>query len=1262
MALENLPLIIKLNISSKRKLGVNESVEIEKILNSFQVRSMEEGFQGSWHPGKVVHSGKLQRHVKYDNVLLDDEVNYLVDKVTVPKVLDGDSDSSNCNIRGWIRPVPPKREFESRELKFGLCVDVYHEEAWWDGVIFDHCDEKPERSVYFPDLGDEMKIGVHQMRITYDWNEVTGEWQSRGNWVFLEVLEEYERKMFISVSVKQVWYDVRTKKDFAKIGEWTFNEKELWKKMVMEVVDDYLRLTLGEVCSSLDLPRSLLRETLEMESVESTANVDFNQEVDMANSLDVANSAGQSSSICITAAHCDGTSDNAFGSDDGIAELPMEEGESSNLLNAVQKWPTIQDQGVKTVHQKEVSVQKEPVTPVEEVSTQFHKEISCVGATEVIVNGRKHRKLRSSTQHWEPLRLSDVELCPDSIEEYAQAGKRACPEKARKQLAYLGWEIEWTKRKASDTCYRYRYRSPDKQGVYYSLSQVCKYVAQNSDMNPLPSQNDQSMMQLTADNHLEPILIDESEKSQDRNDQSAMQLTDDNHLAPILIDQSEKSHDLNILPPVVSSPVDEVADEPEFCPQAVLEYLFNRSAMRGPDMKVGRSKAKRHLLAEGWSYHYANPRNKRQGFVYIPPDKGRSLPTLHAACHYCIKQNVSKWTDLGMQPLNGQDNVDQVWSANLLQKASQWLREEGMVPPTEVITSSGSNHSRKRKLLNNTKPSLSKPQRNGLPRRVLRSNKRVQKVSTPSLSHQKPQNVLSWLIDNNILLPRSKVSYKPKGRLCLAEGRITSDGIKCNCCLKVYSLAGFESHASGCSTRRPAASIILEDGRSLLDCLIKTVEDHMTREAMAEPPKYFRKGENDNICSVCHYGGNLILCDQCPSSFHGKCLGLKNIPDGDWFCPSCRCAICDKRNIKEKEEDFLVCIQCEHKYHFECLRSKYATNSRRYSKNWFCGKDCEKIYFGLHKLLGEPVSVGINNLTWTLVKYINSESSDPCTTQGYLLPESYSKLNVALSVMHECFEPLKEPSSTRDLTEDVLFSQWSTLNRLNFHGFYTVLLERNEELISAATLRVYGKKVAELPLIGTRLQYRRHGMCRILMNELEKRLMQLGVERLVLPAVPSVVDTWTGSFGFVKMTEFERSQFLDNTFLDFQGTIMCQKLLKIPSSEPVLLIESQQRTQHVLPGNKLNFDADLISEVLHQAEETDKGERENSQIHNNCAGSNDHCSNGAIDIEQVTPVNKPSPEDQQWQNDPQSSIVTQADSNNGSPYKCYYKRRKYTKF
>lgn len=69
----------------------------------------------------------------------------------------------------------------------------------------------------------------------------------------------------------------------------------------------------------------------------------------------------------------------------------------------------------------------------------------------------------------------------------------------------------------------------------------------------------------------------------------------------------------------------------------------------------------------------------------------------------------------------------------------------------------------------------------------------------------------------------------------------------------------------------------------------------------------------------------------------------------------------------------------------------------------------------------------------------------------------------------------------------------------------------------------------------------------------QQKLTELGVERLVLPAVPAVLDTWTNAFGFVQMTSDERSQFLDYAFLDFQGTVICQKLLApIPSPNSVV--------------------------------------------------------------------------------------------------------------
>lgn len=49
-----------------------------------------------------------------------------------------------------------------------------------------------------------------------------------------------------------------------------------------------------------------------------------------------------------------------------------------------------------------------------------------------------------------------------------------------------------------------------------------------------------------------------------------------------------------------------------------------------------------------------------------------------------------------------------------------------------------------------------------------------------------------------------------------------------------------------------------------------------------------------------------------------------------------------------------------------------------------------------------------------------------------------------------------------------------------------MVLEMNDDLISVAPLRVHGDKVAEVPLVGTRAQYQRRGMCRLLMNELEQ--------------------------------------------------------------------------------------------------------------------------------------------------------------------------------
>ena len=58
--------------------------------------------------------------------------------------------------------------------------------------------------------------------------------------------------------------------------------------------------------------------------------------------------------------------------------------------------------------------------------------------------------------------------------------------------------------------------------------------------------------------------------------------------------------------------------------------------------------------------------------------------------------------------------------------------------------------------------------------------------------------------------------------------------------------------------------------------------------AKVEKPKK-KKKENNKTCTICRDGGNLIMCDSCPRSFHLECLKLKegDLPEGEWYCMKC---------------------------------------------------------------------------------------------------------------------------------------------------------------------------------------------------------------------------------------------------------------------------------------------------------------------------------------------------------------------------------------
>ncbi|XP_034683011.1 increased DNA methylation 1 [Vitis riparia] len=306
--------------------------------------------------------------------------------------------------------------------------------------------------------------------------------------------------------------------------------------------------------------------------------------------------------------------------------------------------------------------------------------------------------------------------------------------------------------------------------------------------------------------------------------------------------------------------------------------------------------------------------------------------------------------------------------------------------------------------------------------------------------------------------------------------------------------------------------------------------------------------QSDSICIVCQYGGCLILCDHCPSSYHMECINLENVPDGKWFCPSCCCGLCGLRDVDGQSQLFTeVCDQCSLQYHVDCMTRARIGFPRSHPSEKFCSQNCFELCGRIHQLLGIRNPTSVDGLTWKLLRSTRND----CNVYNELRIDTCSELSQALNLMHECFEPIIEHHTKRDLIVDIVYNSVSKFKRLDFRGFYIMALQKDDEFVCAATVRIHGHKVAEMPLVATAFKYRRQGMCQLLVHELEKMLSQLHVERLVLPAISERSELWQSLFGFSEMSSAERLELLRFPFLGFQGTTMFQKILSkiIPRME-----------------------------------------------------------------------------------------------------------------
>ncbi|KAK6132313.1 hypothetical protein DH2020_033937 [Rehmannia glutinosa] len=351
--------------------------------------------------------------------------------------------------------------------------------------------------------------------------------------------------------------------------------------------------------------------------------------------------------------------------------------------------------------------------------------------------------------------------------------------------------------------------------------------------------------------------------------------------------------------------------------------------------------------------------------------------------------------------------------------------------------------------------------------------------------YEEKRTLLSWMIDLGTVPLGGKVKYKRgrgRGRKILLEGRIVKEGICCDCCNITHRIRDFESHAES-TPGKPYENIYLDSGISLFQCLVDSWKKH---------------AENDSIGFVC-----------------------VDVEGDDPNDDTCNVFLLETGNV------FIVHANSV-EWPFTCIALK-----RR-----------------LLKILTMEIdpSVGRNALSIALFSGDASLNGDSSKV------ESNSKLAVAFSVMDECFEPIIDERSGTNMIHNVVYNCGSNIRRLNYEGFYTIILEKGDEVVAAASIRLsifdfvlgiyYNSWVS---VSGDAFYWNSIYVpprdVQPLLTSIEMVLSSLGVEKLVIPAISELNETWTKIFGFHPLEESKRQEMRYMSMIAFPGVDMLQKPL-----------------------------------------------------------------------------------------------------------------------
>ncbi|CAM6057150.1 unnamed protein product [Sphagnum tenellum] len=448
-----------------------------------------------------------------------------------------------------------------------------------------------------------------------------------------------------------------------------------------------------------------------------------------------------------------------------------------------------------------------------------------------------------------------------------------------------------------------------------------------------------------------------------------------------------------------------------------------------------------------------------------------------------------------------------------------------------------------------------------------------------------------------------ELGYYVKGQNYLS-GVKKGAGICCSCCQQVISCSLFEQHAGWGSRRNPYGSIYLMDGRCLREAAQSLASQHKVKTAggtfsIAENVDFCHEcgdGGELVLCDGCPaaYHQDCLGLDSVPAGdwycqdcqlqqsaatgnghrvvgkqrlkrrtktlltkdrITGRCTRLLQVPETVILggCVFCKSGSFAKTGFGPMT--ILLCDQCEREFHVGCLKEQGLADLTELPEGeWFCGEDCKHI----HSILSLLVANGPEPLADSIISRVLESRQLRATAAGeqaasskphfewQLLhgrqgdPANGRTLAEAVDIFSECFDPIVDGPSGGDLIPLMVYSR--TLRDQEFGGMHCVVLKCNDKVVCTAVIRVFGRQLAEVPLVATSLEHQGQGHCKALFLSIERLLGVLRVDRVVLPAAEGAEGIWLNKFGFSKMANDQVQRYRSNfQLMIFSGSSMLEK-------------------------------------------------------------------------------------------------------------------------